>query len=179
MPAPRFAVAIGACLAAPAVAMAVTLTGVEIYRIVEPHALLFGGPPPGTLAESILGGFGVEETFQFIRRGQDPNEPIAIEDPEYTGGGRAYVSPLMLAVAAGDGSAVRMLLAFGARLELPQNRYAECLARESRNPEASMVIAEYRGAAPAPECDDAIARTPTPLMAWAARSDAQDATDGR
>jgi hypothetical protein len=179
VPAPRFAAWTGACLAAPAVALAVTLTGIETYRLIEPHALLFGGSPPETLAESILDGFGVEETVQFIRRGQDPNEPIAIDDTEYTGGGRAYVSPLMLAVAAGDGSAVRMLLSFGARLELPQNRYAECLARESRNPEASIVIAEYRGAAPPPECGDSIDRTPTPLMAWAARSDAQDATDGR
>src|SRR5688572_17844599 len=100
---------IGACLAAPAIATALTLTAVESLRLADPEAPLLGGPPPATLAQSIIEGFGVEQTVQFIRRGQDPNEPVPVGDAEYTGGGTVHVSPLMLAVAAGDGSAMRML----------------------------------------------------------------------
>ena len=170
---------IGACLAAPAIATALTLTAVESLRLADPEAPLFGGPPPATLAQSIIEGFGVEQTVQFIRRGQDPNEPVPVGDAEYTGGGTVHVSPLMLAVAAGDGSAMRMLLSFGARLDLPQNRYAECLARESRNPEIPAIIAEHRGSAPPPDCGNRNPDAPTPLAAWAGRSDADNATHRR
>jgi hypothetical protein len=159
--------------------MALTLTAIEALRFADPDAALFGGPPPATLAQSIIEGFGVEQTVQFIRHGQDPNEPVPIDDVEYTGGGKVRVSPLMLAVAAGDGSALRMLLSFGARLDLPQNRYAECLARESRNPEIPAIIAAHRGSAPPPDCTNRNADAPTPLTAWAGRSEAENATHGR
>jgi hypothetical protein len=159
--------------------MALTLTAVEAYRLAAPEAPLFGGPAPATLAESIVEGFGVEQTYQFIGQGQDPNAPIPVDDAEYTGGGTVQVSPLMLAVAANDGSAVRMLLSFGARLDLPQNSRAECLAGESRNPEIRTIIAEHRGSASPPDCSDRDPNAPTPLMAWIGRSDPANATHGR
>src|SRR5687767_14791712 len=103
MSSPPLAAWLGACLAAPAIAMALTLTAVEAYRLAAPEAPLFGGPAPATLTESIVEGFGVEQTYQFIGQGQDPNAPIPVDDAEYTGGGTVQVSPLMLAVAANDG----------------------------------------------------------------------------
>jgi hypothetical protein len=156
-----------AFIAAPAVAFAAALTAIETYRLIEPEAALFGGPPPASLAESITGDFGVEQTYQFIRGGQDPNEPMAFAHPDYTGGAAIIVSPLMLAVAAEDASAVQMLLSFGARLDLPQNVRVECLAREIGNTEIITLVAEGRGEGAPPACTDRKADAATPLAAWA------------
>jgi hypothetical protein len=157
---------IAACLAAPAIVSAIALTTLEIYRAVEPDAPVFDGPPPATLAESIGKRFGVEQTFQFIRNGQDPNRPIQVDDPEYTGGTTLRVSPLLLAVAARDGAAVQMLLSFGARLELPQNRHVECLAREVANDEILEILAEHGAASSPAACAERRPDAPTPLVAW-------------
>lgn len=171
---------IAAGLVVPAAAFAVMLTSVEVYRAVEPSAPLFGGPPPGSLAESILGGYGVEETYQFIRAGGDPNAPVRVAHEDYTGRVAIDVSPLMLAVAVGDSSAVRMLLSFGARLDLPQNRPAECLAREIQHREIEAVLVEQREeGSPQPACDGRPADAPTALVAWAATVDEADAPDRR
>lgn len=155
------------CLAAPAVAGAVALTGVEIYRLIDPAAPLFGGPAPATLADSITGGYGVEQTYQFIRMGHDPNAAVRVDNDDYVGAEPIDVSPLMLAIAAGDGAAVRMLLSFGVDLDLPQNRHAECLAREMGNPEIQDALRSLRGDAPEPPCTGRRSDAPTPLGAWA------------
>jgi hypothetical protein len=121
--------AIAVVVAIPAIAAALGLAGVEAYRLTRPDAPLFGGPPPHSLAESITRGRGVEAAYPFIRDGQDPNEPIAIDDEDYTGGDARSVSPLLAAIASRDSNIVQMLLNFGARLDLPQNRDAWCFAR--------------------------------------------------
>ena len=122
------AVAIAALVSFPAIAAAVGLAGVEAYRLTTPDAPLFGDPQPHSLAESITRGGGVEAAYPFIRDGQDPNEPISIDDEDYTGGGKRSVSPLIAAIASRDSNVVQMLLNFGARLDLPQNRDAWCFA---------------------------------------------------
>ena len=142
------------------------LTALETYRVIEPAASIFGGPPPATLAESIAKGFGVEQSYQFIRAGQDPNHPVAVDDPKYSGGGTLTVSPLMLAVAANDSAAVEMLLGFGASLDAPHNRYIECLAREVGDAEILSVLAEHSLDASRPTCPDRKRDAPTPLAAW-------------
>jgi hypothetical protein len=168
MPQPSHRAAwIAAFIAAPAIASAVALSGIEAYRLIEPEAALFGGPPPASLAESIADGFGVEQTYQFIRAGQDPNAPIPVNHPDYTEGAAITASPLLLAVAAEDGSAVLMLLSFGARLDLPQNRHVECLARELRNGEIVKMIADRRGESAPPACASRKPEATTPLLAWA------------
>jgi hypothetical protein len=166
-PAARRASWIAAFLAAPAVTCAVALTAMEGYRVMQPEAAIFGGPRPATLSQSIFDGFGVEETYQFIRAGQDPNGVLAVAHPDYTDGTTVRASPLLVAVAAEDSSAVRMLFAFGARLDLPQNRLVECLARELVHPEIETILADERGTAPAPPCTDRKPDAPTPLVAWA------------
>jgi hypothetical protein len=166
MSASRRATLVAAAVAAPAVLMALALTVVEAWRAVEPQAAIFGGTPPASMVDSIAGRYGVEETYTFIRNGQDPNGLVAVTHPDYTGRETVRVSPLMLAVAARDSSAVRMLLTFGARLDLPQNARAICLAREIGNEEISSLLdAERNGASPVacPPRRDA----PTPLVAWA------------
>ena len=171
---------IAACLAMPPMIVAIALAGIEVYRFIEPDAPLFGGPAPASLVESITDGFGVEQTYQFIRMGQDPNAPVRIDDEEYAGGETIQVSPLMLAVAAADGSAVRMLLSFGARLDLPQNRRAECLARELGHREIQAILVAERGDGSAePVCDGRRPDAPTPLAAWIGDHHSVHASDRR
>ena len=156
-----------AFIALPAVVSAVSLTAIETYRLIEPEAAFFGGPPPASLTESITEGFGVEQTYQFIRDGQDPNAQIPVNQPDYTEGATVMASPLLMAVAAGDPSAVLMLLSFGARLDLPQNRHVECLAKELHNDEIVKLLADGRGETAPPACSGRKADAATPLLAWA------------
>jgi hypothetical protein len=152
---------------APAAAAALLLTGLEIYRVIRPDAPVFGDPPPATLAEGIARRFPIEQTYRFLRAGQDPNMPVTFTDPDYTGGQTVSVSPLMLAAAARDSSAVQMLLNFGVRTDLQQNRLALCLAR-ALGDDAIVELIEGAGdgAESEPECPEPKQGASTPLLAW-------------
>lgn len=128
-------------IAAPAVVAALAVSALEGYRLVRPDAPLFASQPAASLADAIIQRRGVEEAYAFIRAGQDPNIPIAVQDPDLTGGRVTMVSPMMLAVAAHNANAVLMLLSFGARMDLPQNRLALCLANELADEEISGILA--------------------------------------
>ncbi len=104
------AAAVAAAVAAPAVAAAAGLVWLSVYSRLAPDAPIFGGPPPRSIAEAITGGAAVEQTFAFIRDGQDPNALLLFRDEDYTGDAAVEVSPLMLAVAARASSAGRMQL---------------------------------------------------------------------
>jgi hypothetical protein len=156
---------IAAVIAVPAIVAAIGLTAIEAYRIVSPTAPLFGGEP-ASLAEAITGGYGVEYSYRFIRSGQDPNEPITVDDPTYTGGRSIKVSPLMLAIAARDENTTSMLLNFGARFDLPQNRSARCLAQEIGNQAIVGIIDRYGGADLPRTCSDRPSAAASPLLRW-------------
>ena len=128
-------------VAAPAVVAALAVSALEGYRFMRPEAPLFASPPAASLADAIQHQ-GLEEAYAFIRAGQDPNVPIVAQDPELTGGRVRMVSPMMLAVAARNANAVLMLLSAGARMDLPQNRLALCLARELGDEEISGILAD-------------------------------------
>ena len=129
----------------------------------RPRAPLFGEPSPASLAEAVTRRFGVEHAYAFIRAGQDPNEPIVVDDPDYTGGRAIRVSPLMLAVAARDSNVVMMLLNFGARLDLPQNRLA--LAQDLGDDDIASIIAR-EGGLHGSACPERGAGATMPLLAW-------------
>jgi len=156
---------IAALIAAPALIAALGLTAIEAYRMVSPSAPLFGGEP-ASLAEAITGGYGVEYAYRFIRSGQDPNEPITVDNPEYTGGRSIKVSPLMLAIAARDENTTSMLLNFGARFDLPQNRSARCLAQEIGNQAILGIIDRYGGADLGRSCAERPSAAASPLLRW-------------
>jgi hypothetical protein len=154
-----------ALIAAPALAAAIGLSAIEGYRLARPLSPLFGEPPPASLADAITRRVGVEHAYAFIRRGQDPNAPIIVDDPDYTGGRPLNVSPLMLAVAARDSGVVLMLLNFGARLDLPQNRFAGCLGQELEDEVIANIIAREGGLHGA-ACPQRGAGATPPLLAW-------------
>jgi hypothetical protein len=155
-----------AVVAVPALAAAIALPVVEVYRLVQPDAPLFGGPVPSSLTEAITRGHPVERAYAFIHAGQDPNVPVAVNAPDYTDGQTVMVSPLVLAVAAGQGNTALMLLNFGARLDLPQNRLAPCLAQAIGNQEVIGILTRYGGPAPPVPCPAPRADAPTMLLAW-------------
>jgi hypothetical protein len=155
-----------ALLALPAVAAALGLTAIEVYRVADPAAALFGEPPARSIAEAIRRGRGVEQVYAFIRSGLDPNERVTVRDSDYTGGETIEVSPLLLAVASRDANVVQMLLEHGVRLDLPQNRYAWCLARDMGHDETAGVLLDHGASQVCPASAPGAA---TPLVGWAAR----------
>jgi hypothetical protein len=156
---------IAAAIAVPAVVAAIGLTAIEAYRAVRPTAPLFG-VAPASLADAITGGYGVEYAYRFIRSGQDPDEPIVVDDPDYTDGRMVNVSPLMLAIAARDENTALMLLNVGARLDLPQNRWAWCLAQEVGTQALRGIIDRYGGADLPRTCPDRPSGAGSPLLRW-------------
>ena len=156
-----------ALIATPAVVAAVWLGGIEGYRLVQPESPLFRREDSlGSLAQAITVCCRVEDAHAFIRAGRDPNEPLTIDDPEYTGGGSITVSPLMLAVAAGNGNVVMMLLSFGAQPDLPQNRLAGCLARALGQTEMATIIATYVREDARTTCPERSSNDQRPLLRW-------------
>jgi hypothetical protein len=154
-------------LAVPALGACVILVSLEAVRAIAPQSAAFRVHVPTSLSDAITHGLPVEDVYAFIRDGQDPNEPVAVDDPEYTGGQALTASPLMLAIAAGEANTVVMLFNFGARLDAPANRYALCLAREIGNSEIMETLAgQAERDAAAVECGGATREAATPLRAW-------------
>jgi hypothetical protein len=155
---------VAACIAVPAIVAACGLSAIEVYRCLQPAAPLFGAEP-ASLAEAITGGYAVEYAYRFVRSGQDPNAPIVVDDPDYTGGRVVNVSPLMLAIAARDENTTLMLLNVGARLDVPQNRWARCLAQEIGTQPLLGIIDRFGADLPR-ACPDRASVATTPLLRW-------------
>ena len=156
---------VAAAIAIPAIVTTLCLGAIEVYRAIDPASPLFGDPPATSLAQAITRGMGVEQAYTFIRAGQDPNALITIDDEDYTGGAAMQVSPLVAAVASRDTNIVQMLLNFGARPDLPQNRLAWCLARAlSDDSSAALIAGAPRFEAPA--CPAARPAPKTPPLAY-------------
>ena len=153
-------------IAAPALAAAIGLTSLEVYRMIAPDAPVFGDPPAQSLSEAITRGRGVEAAFPFIRDGQDPNAPIVIDDEDYTGGGQMRVSPLVAAIASRDSNIVQMLLNFGARIDLPQNRDAWCFAHVLGDETMQKVIADAGSPADPEGCPRRDWTAGQPPLSW-------------
>jgi hypothetical protein len=118
-----------------------------------------------SLAEAIQHG-EVEDAYAFIRTGTDPNAPLSFTDAQLTDRRPVAISPLMLAAATNKDNVAMMLLSFGARMDLPQNELAPCLARRlGYNDLAGMIIRD--GTPPAKfTCPDLPADARAPLLAF-------------
>jgi hypothetical protein len=91
---------------------------------------------------------------------------VAFADDALTSGRTVMVSPLMVAVAARNGAPALMLLAFGARMDLPQNAQAACLAQDLS--EAALAEAIRRDGRPAlaPVCSPSPSSSTAPLLRY-------------
>jgi hypothetical protein len=154
-----------AFVAAPALIAILWIVALEGYRAVLPGSRLFTTPAPASLADAIRQQ-DIEGTFGFIRAGQDPNRSITITDATLTGGQTIRVSPLLLAVAARNGNAVRILLGFGARAELAPDVMAACLADRLGDVETAQLLRRTVAAVAAQPCSSSPDQ-PFPLLNYA------------
>jgi hypothetical protein len=148
---------LAALLAAPAVAAALGLCALEGWRMLRPRSPLFAPPFAYSLAEAIATG-NVLHGYEYIRAGQDPNEPIAVRDRVLTGDRWILTSPLVWAIAVGNVDAVKMLLGHGARLDPHAEGRAICLAAALEHTDMARLLSAH-GDAPTPaDCADVAAR---------------------
>jgi hypothetical protein len=117
---------------------------VEAVRLVRPASPLFTARTAPTFAAALLSG-GPEEVYVFLLDQVDANAPVPFRDDTLTDGRFVDAAPLLIAVAARNGSAVVVLLSFGARMDLPQNSRALCLARHLGAAEIAAFIEQYGG----------------------------------
>ena len=115
--------------------------------------------PARSLADAIVEG-DVERAYAFIRAGQDPNAMIPFRDADLTAGRQVMVSPLLLAAATHRDNVVSMLLSFGAREDLPQNKFAVCLAKQTGDEGIAKILIKLGGTQSNADCP-----TPRPGVA--------------
>jgi hypothetical protein len=116
---------IAALLGLPAIVGAIWLSVSGVVRAIERNRV---GETSGSFADAIRNS-GPEQVFAFIRSGVDPNAPVVFSHPDLTGDEPVRVVPMVLAVALHNVNAVMTLMSGGARMDLPRNRKAICLAR--------------------------------------------------
>jgi hypothetical protein len=146
-------------IAAPAVAGALGLAVIESTGIMRPPARV---GTVGSFADALREG-GTERAYGFVRDGHDPNAPIAFRDARLTGGVDVKVSPMLLAVASNNENVVLMLLGYGVRMELPDNRRAACLARRLGHDGLADTITRYGGPVPDVSCPE-LPPAPQPVL---------------
>ena len=152
-------------LAAPAVIGALWIASTEVRDLTAAGSASAQAPVFASIADAIQHG-EVEDAYAFVSAGADPNAPMAFSDAELTSGRPVMISPLMLAVSSHKENTVMMLLSFGARMDLPQNELAVCLARRLRYDELAAMILRDAKPAPAVTCPEPPPDAPAPLLAF-------------
>ena len=149
-------------LAAPAVIGGLWIASTELR---DPTAARPSAPAFESMADAIQHG-EVEDAYAFVSAGADPNAPVSFSDAELTSGHPVMISPLMLAVSSNKENTVMMLLSFGARMDLPQNELAPCLARRLDHDDLAAMI--LRDGHPAREvtCPEPPPDARAPLLAF-------------
>lgn len=142
---------LAALMAAPAVVVALGLVGIEAWRSIRPRSALFAPPFAYSLADAIASG-NLPHAYQYLRAGQDPNQPVAVRHPGLTQGRWILASPLLWSVAVGNTEAVRMLLGYGARMDRPANQQAVCLAEVLDKRDIARLLRTHSRLRPAGEC---------------------------
>ena len=102
-------------------------------------------------AEAIARG-DLDATYEFIRKGWDPDVLIAAGDDTLTSGRTVLVSPLVWAVALRQRDIAGELLAFGAHVDRSSNRTAPCVADALGDADLAAMLRTYPGAIAPHEC---------------------------
>jgi hypothetical protein len=102
-------------------------------------------------ADAIARG-DLDATYEFIRKGWDPDQLIAAGDDTLTRGRTVLVSPLVWAVAQRQRDIVGELLAFGAHVDRSANRTAPCVADAIGDADLADLLRKYSGAIAPDEC---------------------------
>lgn len=143
----RRRLAITSALGAPTVLALLLLGFVESWRVRQPDTAIETTPFVYSLADAIARD-DVVRAHEFIRAGQDPNEPVLVHDAVLTGARETYVAPIVWAAAHGSHDTVRMLLGYGARAVAPETRQAACLARRLGHDSVASLLERQAGDRP-------------------------------
>jgi hypothetical protein len=128
----------------PAVLVAITVAG-SCFFFPPPFTLDELRAEAGTL-EIAVREFGPTHVYAFVEQGSDVNAPIEVVDDELTGGRALQVTPLVMAVAAGNENSMLTLLSLGASVEAPGNAWAICVAGWMGRDDLRLALEEYGGA---------------------------------
>jgi hypothetical protein len=138
---------------------ALGLTVVEGYGLVRKPS-----PEAVSFADALQRrDLSVAEAYAFIRAGQDPNEPIRVQDSVLTAGRSVRVAPLLLAVASHNEEAVKMLLSFGVRVDTAPNNLTACLANQLGDKNIANVIVRMGGRT-LETCPERVTDSEAPLL---------------
>ena len=147
----RRATLLALLIAAPAVLNALTIGALEGWRSYRPDSPLFAAPRVSSLADAIASD-DVQQAYEFIRGGQDPNGLIEAADPVLTGGRRVMVTPLLWAVAMRSDRSVLMLFGVGARIDAEDEHRAVCLAQRLSQDDIARLLERHGGHASTGSC---------------------------
>ena len=157
-------------LAIPALLTAVVITAFELPLLHRE------GPASTTLTwpEAVRSG-ALASAYRFVEAGEDPNRDVVLVDADLTGGRPLRVSPLLIAVARRDENMVMMLMSAGARLDVPGNRFAVCLAERLGAPGVAAILRlDAQPPATDAPCPEGVPDTGPTLSGFAILSDARD-----
>lgn len=120
--------------------------------VVSSAGAFFAGPQTwdalraesGTFARAIR-DHDQTHVYAFVRGGVDVNAPVSFADERLTGGRTVRVAPLVLAAAVGNEGNVLTLLSLGARLAVPDNAWATCVADWSGDDTTARTLEAYGG----------------------------------
>ena len=153
-------------MALPAVIVAICVMALEGWRWYRPRSPLFTAPFAYSLAEAIALDEG-HRAYEFLRAGQDPNQPIPVRHPLLTKNRGVLVSPLVWAVALQREQIALMLVGFGARTDGQPGRNAVCLAERLGNTRIAMVLRQHGDRTSSAPCPVARSDEP-PIFAFLA-----------
>jgi hypothetical protein len=148
-------------LAAPAIVGALWIASTEVRQSTEASNV----PVFESIADAIQHG-EVEDAYAFISGGTDPNAPVPFSDAELTSSRPVMISPLMLAVSSNKENTVMMLLSVGARMDLPQNELASCLAERLGHDDLAAMIRRDGRPARQVRCPEPSPGATAPLLAY-------------
>ena len=138
-------------IAAPAVLNAMTISALEGWRSYQPESPLFVAPRVNSLADAIARD-DVQQVYELIRGGQDPNGLIEVAHPVLTGGGRVLVAPMLWAVAMRSDRSVLLLFGVGSQIDEEATRRAVCLAERLGQDDIARLLERHTGFEPTEPC---------------------------
>lgn len=131
-------------IAAPAVLNAMAISALQGWQWYQPESPLFAAPRVTSLADAIARD-DVQQAYEFIRGGQDPNGLIEVADPVLTGGRRVMAPPMLWAVAMRSDRSVLLLFGVGARINEQAERRAVCLAERLGQDDIARLLERHTG----------------------------------
>ncbi len=124
----------------PVLLAALGISVIETWRVAQPDSPWFVTSASSSFADAIAAGNALE-TYELLRSGRDPNQPIEVRRPGSSLEQPIQVAPLAWALAHDREQVVLLLHSKGARLDPASRGAAVCFARERGRDIVARVLA--------------------------------------